>query len=148
MHIFILFIGSEIARYEDDVKTIRHTNCQLYVSSSDNLRCDSCRKYRKTLYTLVARLDKSQTDDIDRTNPASHANYRYLSCSEKDRRLKRFHQLHRADKQKIARLQSALDAAIQQRGVNIDEELHQDLRQTMDEMNERVCEQYQPGLIC
>ena len=79
-----------------------------------------------SLHNLVARLDKSQTDDIDRTNPASHANYRYLSCSEKDRRLKRFHQLHRADKQKIARLQSALDAAIQQRGVsNIDEELHQ-----------------------
>jgi len=135
-----------VAHYDKDGDTIRTTNCQLFVPvSSAGNRCDNCRVYRKTLFSLLTRYQRGQAGHVDRTDPTSHVNYRFLSTPEKKGRLQRLHQLHRFDQQKISRLRAALDLAVEQRGVVVDEDLHQDLRQIVQEKEKYVSETYPLG---
>ena len=75
---------------------------------------------------LALRLSQSQKD-TDRTKPQSHTNIRYLSTPEKDIRLQRLHNQARVQQQKIKRLRSILEEAIQERAIQVDEPLHSDL---------------------
>ena len=140
-------LGTEVVAYYDkDRETICPTNCQLLVlvSSAGN-RCDQCWVYRKTLFSLLTRHQRGQASHEDRTDPTSHVNYRFLSTPKKEGRLQRLHQLRRFDQHKISRLRAALDHAIEKRGVVVDEDLHQDQKQIIQEKEENILEMYPPG---
>ena len=133
-----------MAYYEKDGETIRTTSCQHFVLASVGNRYNDCKVYCKTLFSLLSRFQRGQTSLIDQTDPTSHVNYRFLSTPEKEGCLRRLHQLHCCDQQ-ISRLHAALDRAIGQRGVLVDEDLHQDLRQIVQEQEKYVSEIYPPS---
>ena len=79
------------------------------------------------------------------THKATKITGSYLSTPEKDKRLQRLHQQHRMDRKKLARLQATLERAIEQRGVTVDEGLHQDLQGIIKENEKSVCDAHPPG---
>ena len=141
--------GTAIVVYHDkEGDTIRCTDCMLLVpESSAASRCHHCKLYRKTLFSLLTHYQSGQRRHSDGSNPSSHTNYRFLSTAEKDERLQRLHHLHCYDQQKIARLRAALERAIEQRGVAVDDDLHQDLREIVKCNNKCISNTYPPGLF-
>lgn len=56
----VCLVGTEvIAHYDNGGVTIRHTNCQLFVVAGK--RCESCKAYRKTLFSLLTRHQRRQS---------------------------------------------------------------------------------------
>ena len=140
----LVHAGTAIVDKEGD--TIRCTDCMLLVPESTAAsRCHYCRLYRKTLFSLLTHYQNGQRRHSDGSSPSSHTNYRFLSTAEKDKRLQRLHHLHRYDQQKIARLRAALGHAIEQRGVTVDDDLHQDLQEIVKSNNECISNIYPPG---
>ena len=135
-----------VAYYDKAEETIRCADCLLFSqASSESHRCDQCRLYRKTLFSLLTRHQQRQSSPTDRTDPTSHVNYRFLTSPEKEERLQRFHHMHRIDQQKIARLQAALNVAVKGRGVVVDEDLHQDLKRIIQENEKSISATYPSG---
>ena len=85
MYLFIFcYIGTEIETKVDSIRTgvlsVYHVNCEILIESSTNVvRCSSCKRHRRSLSAICSR---SQKDD--RTHPSSHTNYSCLTSPEKD----------------------------------------------------------------
>ena len=148
VHVYTcIHAGTAIVAYHDEKgDTIRCTDCMLLApESSAGNHCHHCKLYRKTLFGLLTHSQSGQRRHSDISNPSSHTNYRFLSTSEKDERLQRLHHLHRYDQQKIARLRAALERTIEQRGVVVDDDLHQDLREIVKCNDKCISDTYLPG---
>jgi hypothetical protein len=78
----------------------------------------------------------------DGSDPHSHTNYRYLSDSEKNARLKELHHENRMAKRQMAHLEEKLRERIEEEGKQVDEETTLDLKQIMEEKNEQIEAQY------
>lgn len=121
--------------------TIRFCSCQILIQPWMS-RCSECSGYRKVLNSMLSRAKNSTSSNA--SNPESHTNYRYLRTPQKEARLKRrssqakMHQLH------IKRLKDRLKSAIEQRGIEVDDSLHEDLRMTMEESSSDVASKYPP----
>ena len=137
--------GATIVAYHDqEGDAIRCTDCMLFIPESTAAsQCHLCKSNRKTLFSLLSKSRKRKHSDG--TSPSSHTNYRFLSTPEKIKRLQRLHRLHRNDQRRITRLRTALDGAIEQRGVTVDDDLHQDLRGIVKNNNDFISSNYQPG---
>ena len=85
---------------------------------------------------------KEHPKDQDRCDPKSHTNYRRLSSSEKNERMKRLHSQCKMLKQEISRIQEKLDHALESRGVSIGEDLHENLKAIVDDKSPFVAENY------
>ena len=141
LNLALLFVlGSDIVAYHDiSCNTIRCTDCMVLVPRANTAsRCERCRDYRKNLSGLLTRYHNGKTKRLDGSDPQSHTNYRYLSTQEKDKRLQRLHQQHRMSEKKLTRLWAALEQAIEQRAVTVDEGLHQDLQDLIRENHKSV----------
>ena len=68
-----------------------------------------------------------------------------MSTPQKHERLRRFHSKVRLTSQSIRRIEKRLEEAIERRGVEIDDALHQDLSTIMAENSLGVKEQHPPG---
>ena len=80
--------------------TIRHVCCELILASEGKDWCPHCTHYRQTLLVL-ARQTKSLLDKtLERTDPSSHTNYRFLTTAEKSQRLQRIHHQHHLTQKK------------------------------------------------
>ena len=76
-------------------------------------RCHVCTEYRKTLHAMYhRRLNQENSMNSDRSNPDSHANYRYLNGSEKNDRLQQLHTKSRLLSQKMKRMLEKLESEI------------------------------------
>ena len=92
---------------------------------------------------MLHRHSKSgETKDHDKTNPSSHTNYRFLDPSEKDECLHRF---HTKAKLQISRLKERVCIAIEQRGIQVHDDLQSDLIAIMEDNNSNVINTYPPG---
>ena len=86
---------------------------------------------------MLSRL-KSSAKDADKSDPSSHTNYRFLTTPEKVQRLHRLHRLHtttRVQHQKISHLRSQIAQLVDERGIIVDEDLHNDLASVMESNN-------------
>ena len=123
--------------------TVRHSECDYLTNSNDSLRCHHCSKYRKILHSMASR-DKhsgklsSLDNHHSKTTPSSHVNFRYLTSPEKVIRIHNLHDLQRLTKQRLERVSSRLQAAIEKKGVEIKEGLHQDLIDIMEANSSKI----------
>ena len=78
---------------------------------------------------MHSRQSRGSTDDS--SQPSSHTNYRYLSSPVKNERLQHLHQLSRASAKRLKRIQEKLEATTQAHGVDVDEDLHDSLKEIM-----------------
>ncbi len=72
-------------------------------------------------------------------------NYRYMRTPEAKERLSRIHSQAKVHAQHIRRVERRLEMAIQSRGVEVDDSLHQDLSNTVTEHSSSVKEHFPPG---
>ena len=119
--------------------------CCSFLSLLQEVGCHPCKIYRKTLFSLLSHYRSRKRKHSDGTSPSSHTNYRFLSTPEKIKRLRHLHRLHHNDQQRITRLRTALDGAIEERGVTVDYDLHQDLRGIVKNNTDFISSTYPPG---
>lgn len=75
----IITIGTQVIATVDErfkSSTICHIRCAYLLAADGGRRCEACEQYRKSLHSMLARLE---TSGIDRTEPSSHVNHRYAS---------------------------------------------------------------------
>ena len=78
----------------------------------------------------------------DHGDPTSHTNYRYLSDSEKNSRMKELHHNNRMAQRKITHLEEKLKEIIEIEGEQVDESTNTDLKQIMEENDHNIGAQY------
>ena len=143
------YTGTErVAFYDPAHATIRCDACELLVPQQSEpqhkaKRCGTCNKYkyRQVLNRMLFRVERSSGQDSDRSNPQSRTNYRFLTTPEKDRRLRRLHQQSRINQQRANRLR-LLERATEERGMSVDENLHNDLVHIIEENSHVVAQSY------
>lgn len=123
--------------------TIRCTTCSVLVPPGAGSRCLCCLEYRKTLNSMLHR-HHSKAKDGDKAHPSSHTNYRFLNTPEKVERLHRLHQSVKVNRQQLHRLRARLELIIQERGLEVDGELHHDLKDIMAENTTMVMATHPP----
>ena len=135
-----LFSGTETVAVLDSTRTgtqsVYHASCEILIRVNTK-RCDKCKKYRNVLSAMVSRPRKD-----DRTNPSSHTTYVNLSTPEKNQRLSLLHQENRKAKQQIRRLNQKLEAITVQQGVNLSDELHNDIKQIASTNTQEIYSRY------
>lgn len=106
-------------------------------------RCPSCAEHRKTLNSMLFQHRKRETG-ANKGSPSNHTNYRYLNTPEKVQRLQRLHHSARMSRKQADRLKTRLAEVIEQRSSIVNDELHSDLTQIMQENSEKVLDAYPP----
>ena len=81
------------------------------------------------------------------TSADSHVNYRYMRTPEKEQRLRELHSQHRNTSKQMQRLQHRLAVVIEEEGISIDENMHSDLRQIMEECANKVTSEHPVGSL-
>ena len=87
-------------------------------------RCIACTKHRNSLRALDSRRDTPVTSKVD---PTSHVNYRYLTSSEMQMRLKLLHQNNQRMARKLANMKKKLEENVSERSVTLNSSLSEDL---------------------
>lgn len=130
----VTLLGEPTATYQRDYFpfcTIRHTACHILIPSTSAKRC---AEYRKVLHSLHHRhIQRDQSAILDRTDPLSHTNYKFLSENEKDERLHLLHSKNRLNSQRINRLTENLEKEIKENGIEVDSAFHEDLVDTVQQ---------------
>ena len=68
-----------------------------------------------------------------------------MSTPEKTQRLSNLHLKSRSNAKAVKRLEKKLDEAIERKGIEVDDALHQDLQATISAYSVQVKDQYPPG---
>lgn len=98
--------------------------------------------YSRVLNSVLSKAVNSTSSNVG--DPRGHANYHYLRTPQKEACLKqrctqaKIHQLH------IKRRKDLLESAIEQRGIEVDDSLHDDLHITMEESSSDVASGFFP----
>ena len=82
--------------------------------------------------------------DTDKGHPSSHTSYRFLNTPEKIERLQRLYQQTKVQHQQVDRLRARLELVIEEQGVEVESELHDDLVDIMAENTPMVMATYPP----
>lgn len=77
-----------------------------------------------------------------RTAPDSHVNYRFLSSPEKTERLRCLHTQQRHMRLSQERLKAKLNKVIEKKGVAVDDEMHTNLQQIMQEKSSDMAQAF------
>ena len=104
-------------------------------------RCDNCKKYRAVLRAMHSRQSTS-TPSSERTAVSSHVNYRYLTTPEKTARMTNLKAEVSQQKKKIESLQQKVKKLTEAEGMEVDDQMHDDLYSIMDEMSGQVEERF------
>jgi hypothetical protein len=99
-------------------------------------RCDPCRGVLRALYSQQCKTTTESTQK--RTEISSHTNYRYLNTEEKDERMRNLKAEVIRSRKEIQQLKEKISAMHQQKGVEIDDLLQEDMESIMAEMNDEV----------
>ena len=106
-------------------------------------RCHSCTEYRQILNRIVYRIDHGKSKDIDKSNPMSHTNYRFLTSPEKTARLKNLYDRTRTMQQNINRLNSQIRKLIEDNGTEVDDDLNKALVDIVEDKSPFVASSYE-----
>lgn len=139
----MFFIGSEIVTTVDSNRTrilsIYYIKCEVLIKVNTLMKiCECCKKYRKTLTAMASREQK----DTNRTDPSSHTAYVNLSTPEKIERLSHLHKENKRAMLEIKRLKQKISAAITLDGVNLSDELHDDVKTMASDTTKQIYLQY------
>ena len=107
--------------------TIRSSHCTLLVKTG-SIRCKECQKQRGYLRVLKSRQAKGKQCSSKRTAVDSHVNYRFLSSTEKDEKIRNLHKQLNATKRTLKCVQSKLAEAIKNEGHVLDGEINEFLK--------------------
>ena len=142
---------NQVAIYDTTNATIRHVQCEVLLSqasssaSGDLQQCAACKNYRQTLNRLLHRFENEQSDSSKtKSNSDSHSNYRFLSSPEKNERLHQLHHQARLSQQRVRRLKECLEGVAEDRSVTVDSDLHDDLKQIMQDNTTTINKSYPP----
>jgi len=80
----------------------------------------------------------------DRTHPSSHTNYLYLSSHEKNEHLHCLHMQAKITSHQIKRLEERINHVVDENGVQLENDLYDDLRQLAIDGTEQVNCLHQP----
>ena len=130
MHIYVLYIGSQVAVYDQDHHMIRHTGCHLLISSGS--RCMQCMTYcNNSLRCEANRLKQLDKENSNPSNPSSHINYRFMTTPERNDRICTLHDQVRVKEKSLQLMHKQASRMIQNSGINLDADLHHDLLSVM-----------------
>ena len=129
----MLYTGDNVNAYLDkpplDQPTIRHINCSIIVKGSDQ-RCAACTKHRNSLRAMDSRT-KDSSSVASKVDPKSHVNYRYLTTTEMQIRLKLLHQNNQRMARQLMNMRKKLEDAISEKSVTLNGNLSEDLVDVM-----------------
>ena len=121
--------------------TVRFRDCEVLVS---NGKCPKCVSYRSTLRKMRHRWSKQKSlTPTRRQSSRSRVNVRFLNTPEKNNRYRDLKR--RIDKQSKEVQKLRIAAAMQANGVELEADMHSDLRGIMNEMIEKVHEEHPDG---
>ena len=135
--------------YQDEssfaVPTIRHRGCH-YLLPCDGVvdRCESCSHLQASLNVQRMRLQESKKKAAEATSPSSHVNHRFLSNPQLISKLERTHHRLRLTVKQVVRLKSKLVEVSEQRGLSLDEKMHQGLCQIMQVETAEITKAFPP----
>ena len=122
-------------------QTVRVCTCEVLVSSG---KCQQCVSYRNTLRKMRHRWTKQKSlTPTRRQSSRSRVNVRWLNTPEKRNRYRDMKR--RIDKQskEVQRLRIA--AAMQTHGVELEPDMHSDLKGIMNEMTDKIHQEHPDG---
>lgn len=94
--------------------TVRRVSCELILKKGG--RCQACISLRSTLRSAVSR---NSLSGENRTSPSSHTNFRFLSPTEKDQRLKNQSLSRKLSNQQKQRLEEKIKKLIKEQSVSM-----------------------------
>lgn len=116
--------------------TIRHLECDLVTQGE---RCSKCEKHRKSLLVMLHR---EQDTTKTKTDPLSHANYRYLSQQEASERCANLHKKLINSQKKISLLKDKIKKMCDENAVPVSRDLNEDLNSIMKKNFSAISSQY------
>ena len=132
----------------DSRQTIRHRECQVIVKEGV-IRCTKCAAHRKTLQSTATRLHSRARNDASRsptshtiTSPSSHANLDYLTAPEVSLRVQALQSRLKSSNKLVSQLQERIKKLTETQGLNVEQDLHDDLVTVMDQHEDSVSKQY------
>ena len=129
-----------LLKHQNFTETVRAQSCEFLSSGA---KCSVCISYRDSLRGQYNRWSKSKDDKTPpRTNPNSHANYRYLSSQQKDKRLSKLKICLNAAETK--HLREKIGQSTEVCGVSVDE-LHGELVSIMVQKKEEMERTHKEG---
>ena len=131
------FAGTQVTASMDTKihPTICHSKCAVILAEgSGSKRCCECQKYHKTLHSMLSRQQKACSSS--KTAPSSHVNYRYLTTSERMTDLNT--NLQRQTKRQVDHLSAKIAENTEHKGVIVDEGIHNDLTEIVNEHTSKV----------
>ena len=118
-------------------KTIRHSKCELVLRGGNTAkRCAPCESHRVALRVLLCHFEKSTR--CQKTEHGSRTNNRSLNTPEKVERLHGMRKHQKRTELQLTRLKVRLQKVIEKDGVQVDESLHDDLKQIATECESQV----------
>ena len=107
-----------------DQPTVRHTNCSIIVEGSDR-RCTACTRHRSSLRAIYSQ--KDLTPVASKVDPKSHINYRYLTTTEMQIRLKLLQQNNQRMARQLMNVRKKLEEVSSEKSVTLNGNLSEDL---------------------
>ena len=123
-----------------DFPSLFHVNCEVIIDTTKSQRCTACEKHRHSLTSL-----KSRKSHDDTTNPSSHTSYATLKTPEIVERLHRTHKENKLLKKQISRLRQKISSAIATEGVEVDVDLHNDIKSMANDCTTQIQHSYPEG---
>ena len=121
-------------------QTVRSSSCELLIHGA---KCSSCVAYRDPLRVLFNRWNKWKSHSpTKQTDPSSRTPFSNLSTPERKHRFSQVRAKLKASENKIQRLQKKIKEATTARGITVDNNLHHDLKQIMNDNNQKVVEEF------
>ena len=132
--IYTIIIGNVVAHAVSD--TIRHVKCAMLVKP-DTI-CEQCKLYRSnSLLRLLHRLVKENKEN-EQCSSSSHANYRFLTPTQKDERLKSLHDELRKRTRQLHSVEKAIEKFCEKESVTLDGDDNFDMRTLMKQYSSTV----------
>ena len=123
--------------------TLRTASCQMLVPTG---KCANCVSYRATLRTMHTRWQKITASSPSKyTSTSSRTNFRYLTTPQKKKRMTSLRARVTSAERKVNYLMKKIKDSTDAQGVTVDDCLHQDLSQIIEEHTPSIIEQFPEG---
>jgi hypothetical protein len=108
--------------------TIRSSNCEILLSNSE--KCSQCINNRNSLQSIYHRWHiRQKASPSKRSSTFSHINERWLSTPQRKHKMSRLKARMRASERRCKSLQEKIQESIDKSGIEVDDSLHDGLKQ-------------------
>ena len=123
---------------EKHLQTLRRVDCQILSTTFGP--CESCKSFRKTLWSALSRHRGSSATSS--TSVSSHSKYSTLTSEEKDQRMSNLHRSLISSKQHCSVIEAKIHSLIESQSVSLQEDDSNDFHSIIDSVNHTVEERY------